>query len=79
MRLNFFFKKTRVFTVNLKDGTTLVSGLQALLVQEEFYSIKQCTVVRLFAVSLSLVSNTICKDKQKSEYYSKHTVAFLIQ
>ena len=49
---------------NPNDGATLVSSLQALLVQEEFYSIKQCTIIGLLSVSLllrsvRLVSNTV--------------------
>ena len=41
---------------NVNDGTTLVSSLQPLLVQEEFYSIKNCTVIGLLGVSLLLHS-----------------------
>ena len=43
---------------NPNDSTTLVSRLQALLVQEEFYSIIKCTIFRLLGVSLLHVSVT---------------------
>ena len=47
-----------VLPIYLSGGTTLVSSLQALLVQEEFYSIRQCTVIVLFGVSWLLLSVT---------------------
>ena len=40
------------------DGTALVSSLQSLLVYEEFYSIKTCTINGLLGVSLLLPSVT---------------------
>ena len=43
---------------NPTDVTALVSSLQALLVEEEFYSIKKCTTIGLLGVSLLLPSVT---------------------
>ena len=40
------------------DGTALVSSLQSLLVYEEFYSVKTCTIIGLLGVSLLLPSVT---------------------
>ena len=43
---------------NPNDVITLVSGLQTLLVQEEFYSMKKCTTIGLLGVPLLLSSVT---------------------
>ena len=47
-----------LLATNPNDANTLVSSLKALLVQQEFYSIKKCTVIGLLGVSLLLPSVT---------------------
>ena len=47
-----------IFNKNKNDGTALVSRLQSQLVNEEFYSIKQCAIIGLLGVSLLLPSVT---------------------
>ena len=59
-RLDVYVRVSSTWTntavpIYLSGGNALVSCLQALLVQEEFYSIKQCTVIRLFGVSWLLL------------------------
>ena len=71
-------------STNPKDGTALVSSLQSLLVYEQFYSIKKCTIIGLLGVSLLLPSVTgiqysLKRQTEKTNRNENVTVAFLIQ
>ena len=76
-----------LLSTNPNDGTALVSCLQALLVQEEFYSIKTCTIIGLLGVSLFLcffasvtaIQYSLKRQTDIRMLLSGHTVAFLIQ
>ena len=48
----------------LREGTTLVSSLLVLLVWEDFYSTLNCTIIRLFAVSLLLCSGSVTGNQR---------------
>ena len=48
VRVSSSWTEYTALPICLSGGTTLVSSLRALLVQEEFYSIKQCTGLSVF-------------------------------
>ena len=65
-------------TVNLHDAITLVSRLQALLVQEDFYSTTQCTIIGLFCVSLLVLCHWNSTHSENTNRNHNITVGILL-